>query len=86
MADSFQPKSLDTDLAILVSDTTRGPSALRAAILAIAGGSASAATTSTNGTVKKMPAQADSTATTVAAITSDFNALLAKLRTAGILS
>ena len=86
MADSFQPKSLDTDLADLILITTPKPSALRAAILTIAGGSAAAATTSTNGTVKKMPAQADSTASTVAAVVVDFNALLAKLRTAGILS
>lgn len=45
-----------------------------------------AATTATAGVVKKAPAQADSTASTVAALVTDFNALLAKLRTAGILS
>lgn len=37
-------------------------------------------------TVKKQPAQADSTATDVTGLVADFNALLAKLRTAGILS
>ncbi|QIC89616.1 hypothetical protein F0336_14135 [Serratia liquefaciens] len=45
-----------------------------------------AATTSVNGGVKKMPAQADSTATDAAGVVTDLNALLAKLRTAGILS
>ncbi|EBV1532032.1 hypothetical protein DNY80_24405 [Salmonella enterica subsp. enterica serovar Kentucky] len=46
----------------------------------------SAATTSAAGLVKQSVAQADSTATTVAGLVSDFNALLAKLRTAGILA
>lgn len=45
-----------------------------------------AATTSTNGTVKRAAAQANSTATDVAGLVTDFNALLAKLRTAGILA
>ncbi|HEJ7052532.1 TPA: hypothetical protein SMF43_001476 [Serratia marcescens] len=45
-----------------------------------------AATTSAIGGVKKMPAQADSTATDAAGVVTDLNALLAKLRTAGILS
>jgi hypothetical protein len=36
--------------------------------------------------VKKQAAQADSVATTVGGLVTDFNALLAKLRTAGILS
>ncbi len=34
---------------------------------------------------KQLPAQADSVATTVAAIKDDFNALLAKLRAAGLM-
>lgn len=38
------------------------------------------------GTVKKAAAQADSTATDVAGLKADFNALLAKLRTAGVIS
>jgi hypothetical protein len=38
------------------------------------------------GTVKKAAAQADSTASTVAALVTDFNALLAKLRSAGVIS
>jgi hypothetical protein len=37
-------------------------------------------------TVKKQAAQADSVATTVAGLVTDFNALLAKLRTAGVIS
>lgn len=37
-------------------------------------------------TIKKQAAQADSTATDVAGLKTDFNALLAKLRSAGILS
>lgn len=45
-----------------------------------------AATTAANGGVKKMPAQADSTATDAEGLVTDFNALLAKLRTAGILT
>lgn len=44
-----------------------------------------AATTSVNGGVKKMPAQTDSTATDVAGLLADFNALLAKARTAGLM-
>lgn len=44
------------------------------------------ATTTVAGLVKKMPAQADSTAVDVAALNVQFNLLLAKLRTAGILS
>lgn len=44
------------------------------------------ASTTTAGTVKQAAAQADSVATDVAGVVTDFNALLAKLRTAGILS
>ena len=44
------------------------------------------ATSSTLGGVKQAVAQADSTATDVAGLKTDFNALLAKLRTAGILA
>ncbi len=51
----------------------------------IGDGTLVAATTSTSGIVKQAAAQADSTATTIAGLVSDFNALLAKLRTAGIL-
>lgn len=47
---------------------------------------ATPATTTVAGGVKKTPAQADSTATDVAGLKADFNALLAKLRTAGIVS
>lgn len=36
--------------------------------------------------VTQAPAQADSEATTIAALVTDFNALLAKLRTAGVLA
>lgn len=43
------------------------------------------ATTSAIGGVKKMAAQADSTATDVAGLLADFNALLAKARTAGLM-
>lgn len=44
------------------------------------------ATVSANGVVKQAAAQANSTATDVAGIVTDFNALLAKLRTAGLLA
>lgn len=44
-----------------------------------------AATTSTAGIVKKMTPQADSTATDVAGLLADFNALLAKARIAGLM-
>ena len=44
-----------------------------------------AATTAAIGGVKKMTAQADSTATDAAGVVTDLNALLAKLRTAGIM-
>lgn len=43
-------------------------------------------TTTIRGGVLQQPAQADSTATTVAGLVTDFNALLAKLRTAGVLA
>lgn len=44
-----------------------------------------AATTSVIGGVKKMASQADSTATDVAGLVTDLNALLAKARTAGLM-
>ncbi len=44
-----------------------------------------AATTAAIGGVKKMAAQTDSTATDVAGLVTDFNALLAKARTAGLM-
>lgn len=44
------------------------------------------ATTSTAGVVKQSAAQADSEATDVAGLVSDYNDLLAALRTAGILA
>lgn len=44
-----------------------------------------AATTTTAGTVKQAAAQADSVATDVAGLVTDFNALLSKLRAAGVL-
>ena len=46
----------------------------------------SAATTSTAGVVKQAAAQADSSAEDAAALVTDFNGLLEKLRTAGILA
>lgn len=46
----------------------------------------SPATTTTGGTVKQAATQANSTASDVAGIVADFNALLAKLRTAGIMA
>lgn len=45
-----------------------------------------AATTATIGGVKEAVAQANSTAVDVAGIVADFNTLLGKLRTAGILA
>ncbi|EAS8902425.1 TPA: head fiber protein [Salmonella enterica subsp. enterica serovar Korkeasaari] len=45
-----------------------------------------AATNTTAGTVKQAAAQADSVATDVAGLVTDFNALLAKLRAAGVLA
>lgn len=50
------------------------------------GATVPAATTSTAGVVKQAAVQADSVATDVAGLVTDFNALLAKLRTAGILA
>lgn len=44
-----------------------------------------AATTSAIGGVKKMAAQANSTATDVAGLLADFNALLTKARAAGLM-
>lgn len=44
------------------------------------------ATTTTAGIVKQSAAQADSTATDAAGVVTDFNTLLAKLRTAGLLA
>lgn len=49
-------------------------------------GSIPAATTAAIGGVKKLPAQVNSVATDAAGIVTDFNLLLGKLRTAGILS
>lgn len=46
----------------------------------------SAATESALGLVKKMPTQADSVATDVPGLVADFNALLAKLKSAGLMS
>ncbi|MMZ43909.1 Head fiber protein [compost metagenome] len=51
-----------------------------------AGTPVSAATTAANGTVKQAAAQANSAATDVAGLVADFNSLLGKLRTAGILA
>ncbi len=45
-----------------------------------------AATTAAIGGVKQTPQQANSTASDVAGLVADFNALLAKLRTAGIVT
>ncbi|WP_340397802.1 head fiber protein [Paenibacillus sp. FSL E2-0202] len=45
-----------------------------------------AATASVSGGVKQAAAQANSTATDVAGLVADFNALLAKLKTAGIMA
>jgi len=45
-----------------------------------------AATASASGGITRAPAQANSTATDVAGIVADFNALLAKLRTAGVIA
>ncbi|MDL5351211.1 head fiber protein [Microbacterium sp. zg-YB36] len=45
-----------------------------------------AATATVNGGVKRAAAQANSTATDVAGLVADFNALLAKLRTAGVIA
>jgi hypothetical protein len=44
------------------------------------------ATTGNRGTVLRAASQANSTATDVAGLVTDFNALLAKLRTAGIIA
>ena len=60
------------------------------AVLSIAeqvnAGGVPAATATTAGVVKQAAVQADSVATDVAGLVTDFNALLAKLRTAGILA
>ncbi|EOC1127316.1 hypothetical protein AAAW35_000292 [Cronobacter sakazakii] len=44
-----------------------------------------AATTTTIGGVKKMAAQANSTATDVAGVVTDLNAMISKLKTAGMM-
>ena len=44
------------------------------------------ATASVKGVVKQAVVQADSTATTVEGLVTDFNALLAKLKTAGVMA
>ena len=44
------------------------------------------ATTSVKGVVKQAATQADSTATTVEGLVTDFNSLLEKLKTAGIIA
>lgn len=49
-------------------------------------GASVAATTTTAGVVKQAAIQADSVAADVPGVVADFNALLAKLRTAGILA
>lgn len=54
--------------------------------LAFSGTTLTAATTSVRGGVLQSAAQADSVATDAPGIVTDFNALLAKLRTAGLLS
>lgn len=51
-----------------------------------AGTLVTAATTTVNGTVKKAATQAASTATDVAGLVADFNALLVKLKAAGIMA
>ncbi|MHB0864742.1 head fiber protein [Paenibacillus sp. SEL3] len=51
-----------------------------------AGTPVSAATTAANGTVKQAVAQANSAATDVTGLVADFNSLLGKLRTAGIIA
>lgn len=65
--------------------TAADAAAARTAIGAGAPYTLPAATTSVNGGVKKMAAQTDSTATDVAGLLADFNALLAKARTAGLM-
>ena len=49
-------------------------------------GTVPAATTSTAGIVKQAATQANSTASDVAGLVTDFNALLAKLKAAGIMA
>lgn len=72
--------------------TTVGKNLIKAADAAAArsaigaGAPVNAATKTANGTVKQAAAQADSAATDVAGLLADHNALLAKLRSAGILS
>lgn len=52
----------------------------------VGGASVPAATTTTRGTVLQGATQADSVAADVPTLVTDFNALLAKLRTAGIIA
>lgn len=78
--------------AAITDATTVGKNLIKAADAAAArsaigaGAPVSSATKTVNGTVKQAAVQADSTATDVAGLVADYNALLAKLRTAGILS
>lgn len=53
---------------------------------ALMAGSAVAAAAGSVGTITRAPAQADSVAADVATLRADFNSLLAKLRTAGVLA
>jgi len=53
---------------------------------AAAGSGAAAATTSTLGVVKQAADQTDSVAADVATLVTDFNALLAKLKAAGLMA
>lgn len=67
--------------AIVAPSTTVVPTNQGAMQLVLVNTDGSAA-----GTVKKQAAQADSVASTVGALVTDFNALLAKLRLAGVIS
>lgn len=55
-------------------------------LAAASGGDVAPATPTTAGVVKQCATQTNSTATDVAGLVSDFNALLAKLKTAGIMA
>lgn len=87
MANTFQPKSVDTDFGNLV----RQPSSdLRAAVIEVAGGApTAAATTTVIGGVKKtaaitaIPTPASATATEIA---TKVNELLTALKAAGAVS
>lgn len=86
-AGNYAPKVTDiSDAGAMGKQIMAAADAAAARTLIGAGTPVSAATTAANGTVKQAAAQANSAATDVAGLVADFNSLLGKLRTAGVLA